>query len=123
MKRYRMLTNPKARPMVPMKRMEPIPPNSVVRLARSDAKTPWYKDQVGRVFRIGYYGRNDGLDCIWLVNDDGKYEQTVDHDYLYRYFDVLHFAHDTNWYGRMRPLMPPILRAGEAVKQKKRIRR
>jgi hypothetical protein len=89
----------------------PIPPQSVVRLARSNRSTPAWRKELGRVFRIGYYSRMDGLDCIWLVNDEGKYEQTTDHEFLYRYFDVIHFAKDTNWYGRRRPILPPFRRA------------
>jgi hypothetical protein len=89
----------------------PIPPLSVVRLARADRHTPGWKKDVGRVFRIGYYSQNDGLDCVWLVNDEGTYEQTTDHDYLYRYYDVITFGKTKNWFGRGRPLIPPILHA------------
>jgi hypothetical protein len=86
----------------------PIAPQSVVRLVHSDRATPsWHMDR-GRIFRIGYYSRKDGLDCVWLVNDEGKYEQATDHEFLYRYFDVIHFASDANWYGRRRPRIPPI---------------
>ena len=85
-----------------MDKMVPIPPQSVVRLASADSRTPDWKKEIGRIFRVGYYSRNDGLDCIWLVNDEGKYEQTTDHTFLYRYFDVIHFGKDTNWYGHRR---------------------
>ena len=94
-----------------MRKVIPIPPQSVVRLVASDKSTPSWKNEIGRVFRIGYYSPNDGLDCIWLVNDDGKYEQTTDHEFLYRYFDVIHAAGETNWYGRRRPQIPAIRRA------------
>jgi hypothetical protein len=101
-----------------MDKTVPIPPQSVVRWADADRRPPgWHKD-VGRIFRVGYYCRNDGLDCIWLVNDEGKYEQTIDHEFLYRYFDVIHFAKDTNWYGRRRPRIPRIRPADS-----KRVRR
>lgn len=92
----------------PRRKVEPIPPQSVVRLACADKYTPDWRKEVGRVFRIGYYGPNDGLDCVWLVNDNGEYEQTTDHEFLYRYFDVIHFAQDKNLYGRRRPRIPPI---------------
>ena len=46
-----------------------IPLCSLFRLVRSDAKTPAWNSHVGRVFRIGYYSQQDGLDeVIWLVN-------------------------------------------------------
>lgn len=43
---------------------------------------------IGRRFRIGYYSWQDDLDCIWLVNDEGKYERTVDHDFLNKFFEI-----------------------------------
>jgi hypothetical protein len=92
-------------------RPTPIAPQSVVRLAYADSRTPSWRRQIGRVFRIGYYSAKDGLDVISLVNEKGEYEQITDHEFLYRYFDVIYFARDTNWYGRRRSLLPPIRRA------------
>lgn len=37
---------------------------------------------------MGYYNPKDGLDCIWLVNEDGEYEQTADRKFLLKYFDI-----------------------------------
>jgi len=87
----------------------------VVRLAHSGKKTPGWRADIGRTFRIGYHSRMDGLDCVWLVNDEGKYEQTTDHDFLYRYFDVIYFTNDTNWYGRRRRRLGPIRRSDDAT--------
>ena len=83
---------------------------SVVRLMRFHGERRSWHHEKGRVFRVGYYSPQDGLDCIWLVNDEGKYEQTTDHEYLYKYFDVIQFAEHTNWYGRRRQQIPPIRR-------------
>lgn len=82
-----------------------------------DRGTRRLRSQIGRVFRVGYYSRQDGLDCIWLVNDEGRYEQAVDHEFLYRFYDVIHFAKHTNWYGHRRPRIPPI-RPADAKKKK-----
>jgi hypothetical protein len=101
-----------------MDKMIPIAPQSVVQLAGADRRTPGWQKDVGRIFRVGYYSRNDGPDCIWLVNDEGKYEQTTDHEFLYLYFDVIHFAKDTNWYGSRRPRISQIRPADS-----KRVRR
>jgi hypothetical protein len=98
----------------------PIPPLSVVRLVTADHKTPGWRKDKGRTFRVGYYSRQDGLDCIWLVNDEGKYEQTTNHEYLYRYFDVIHFAEHTNWYGRRRPCINSIRLADANSKGKQK---
>ncbi len=79
----------------------PIPPCSVVQVAKSPSR-PWMKN-VGRRFRIGYYGWADGLDCIWLVNEKGKYERTIDHEFLNRYFEVESISKERRLYGRNRP--------------------
>jgi hypothetical protein len=100
-----------------LRKVVPIPPLSVVRLVHSDRETPAWRKEKGRVYRVGYYSRQDGLDCIWLVNDEGKYEQATDHEFLYRYFDVIQFAEHTNWYGRRRPRIPPIRPADRGTKR------
>jgi HEAT repeats len=76
-----------------------IPPLSRVWLVRADSHTPSWRSEVGRRFRVGYYSRKDGLDCIWLVNEDGKYEQTTDRDSLKKYFEVEHVTTERNFYG------------------------
>jgi hypothetical protein len=79
----------------------PIPPGSVVSVMRV-AKSPWIRE-LGRVFRIGFYSKQDGLDCIWLVDQNGKYEQIIDHEYLHKFFRVESVAKERSLYGRGRP--------------------
>lgn len=79
---------------------KPIAPCSVVRVKGSPSRS-WRKN-VGRRFRIGYYSKMDGLDCIWLVNDKGEYEQTIDHDFLKKYFEVESASRERSLYGRNR---------------------
>jgi hypothetical protein len=74
----------------------------------------WRKDK-GRVFRIGYYGEQDGLDCIWLVNDLGEYEQTTDHSQLFGDFDIIMISDETDLYGNNRPKLPVTRKAGRLV--------
>jgi len=50
----------------------------------------------------------DGLDCIWLVDENGKYDQTIDHESLSRFFDIQSIAKKRSLYGRGRPQFPPI---------------
>jgi hypothetical protein len=85
-----------------------IPPRSVFRLVRSDAKTPGWKADVDRVFRIGHYSRKDGLDVIWLVNEQGKYEQTTDRDFLLKYFEPIEISGESDLYGDGKPPFEPI---------------
>jgi hypothetical protein len=93
-------------PVRKLNKKHPIPPLSIVRVA-DVARSPW-KKQIGRRFRIGYYSPQDGLDCIWLVNEKGVYEQTLDHDYLRRYFVIEHLSTERSRYGRNRPILKPL---------------
>jgi hypothetical protein len=80
-----------------------IPPGSLVILAKIDArKSPDWATDGGRIFRIGYYNPNDGLDCIWLVNADGEYEQTVDRKGLLDHFFPPQLSDESDLYGRHR---------------------
>lgn len=97
----------------------PIPPKSVVRVAVSDRSTVSLNRDKGRVFRVGYYGEKDGLDCIWLVNDDGDYEQTMDHDFMFRYFDIIMVSDEADLYGRERTQLPPIRRAAKVPNKRR----
>jgi len=76
-----------------------IPPLSRVRLVRTDKRTLTWRKDVGRQFRVGYYSRKDGLDCIWLVNENGEYEQTTDRDFLVKYFEIERLSQGKNFYG------------------------
>jgi hypothetical protein len=86
----------------------PIPPKSVVRLARAYRNTPRGRRDLGRVFRVGYYGQLDGLDCVWLVNESGEYEQTTDHDCLFKHFEIIVTSDEKSLYGRKRPKLPAV---------------
>jgi hypothetical protein len=79
----------------------PIPPCSVISVRR-DVGKPWTKN-AGRVFRVGYYSKVDGLDCIWLVDETGSYNQTIDHECLSKYFEIRSIAKERSLYGRGRP--------------------
>jgi hypothetical protein len=85
----------------------PIPPCSVVSVKRV-ARSPWSRE-VGRVFRIGYYGQIDGLDCIWLVDKNGKYSQTLDHECLHRFFKIDSLSKERSRFGRGIPKFGPFL--------------
>jgi len=65
----------------------------------------------GQRFRVGYYSWQDGLGCIWLVDDTGKYRQTTDHDTLQKYFRIENQSKERCLYGRNRPRLQPIDRS------------
>jgi hypothetical protein len=63
---------------------------------------------IGRQFRVGYYSRQGGLDCIWLVNEKGEYEQTTDRDGLLRYFAVEKLTDERDYYGVHKRKLGPL---------------
>jgi hypothetical protein len=50
----------------------------------------------------------DGLDCIWLVDDTGSYDQTIDHECLNKFFEIRSIAKERSLYGRGRPKFSPM---------------
>ena len=91
-----------------MKNIHPIPPLSIVKLVRADGHTPIWKNQIGRIFRIGYYNRQDGTDCVWLVNAAGEYEQTANQNAIKDYFEVVERSRERAFFGRNRPRIRPL---------------
>lgn len=82
-----------------------IPPLSVVKL-KSDARG--WEGQKDKTFRIGYYGRQDGLDCVWLVNAKAEYEQTTDQRSIQTDFDVVELSEETDLFGINRAVIEPL---------------
>jgi len=85
-----------------------IPPRSRVRLVHADRTTPGWQKEIGREFRVGYYSRQDGLDCIWLVNETGEYEQATDRDGLLRYFTIVRLTDERDYYGIHKRRLGPL---------------
>jgi len=48
------------------------------------------------------------LDCIWLVNDKREYEQTLDHDFLAKFFEIESISQERSRFGRNRPEFSPV---------------
>jgi hypothetical protein len=96
-----------------------IPPRTRVRLVRADRKTPAWKKEIGREFRVGYYSRQDGLDCIWLVNERGEYEETTDREFLLKYFDILRLSDERDYYGVNKRRLGP-LKSGKKISERRK---
>jgi hypothetical protein len=85
----------------------PVPPRSVVRLIRSDKKTPAWQGREGTVYRVGYYSRQDGLEEIRLVDSEGQYIDIRDHECVLKYVEVISVSDETDLYGDKRPKLGP----------------
>lgn len=66
---------------------------------------------VGALFRVGYYSPQDGLDCIWLVDEDGEYCETVDRKYLEKYCELVLLTHESDYYGANRTPIKALTKA------------
>jgi hypothetical protein len=89
----------------------PISPLSIVRIKKLWPHARKEKREVGQLLRVGYYSPQDGLDCIWLVDDAGNYSWTIDHDFLDKHFEVVERSKERSLYGRVRPKLKPIKKA------------
>jgi hypothetical protein len=108
--------SPRARLLPQSNLPKVIPPRSVVILRSYDPETtPEWKEDRGRMFRVGYYNRNDGLDCIWLVNERGEYEQTTDRASLLKHFLILKLSGEQDLFGDQRPPLKPTDRSGSPL--------
>ena len=82
-----------------------IPPLSVVRITRVTPEQPAWGSHLGRIFRIGYYNPTDGLDCVWLVDDNGTYKETVDQEMISTHFEIVYLSDETDLFGVNRPII------------------
>jgi hypothetical protein len=41
-------------------------------------------------------------DCIWLVHEDGKYEQTTERKFLLNCFEIEHCSQEGNFFGERK---------------------
>jgi len=85
-----------------------IPPRSIVKLTRADDDTPGWKDSIGKRYRIGYYSKQDGLDVIWLVDDNGEYCETTERDFLLKYYKIIRLSREKDLFGVNRKPLGPI---------------
>ena len=84
-----------------------IPPKSVIRLIKTGPH--WDEDlTVGASFRIGYYSKMDGPNCVWLVDARGCYERTWDQKSLLDYFEIVSLSHEADIYGAHRTTIGPL---------------
>jgi hypothetical protein len=81
-----------------------IPPLSIVKVTSGN---PAWKDDLGLIFRVGYYSKQDGLDCVWLVDDTGKYVRTADQEMINNHFGILKLSSETDLFGEDRPIIGP----------------
>lgn len=66
----------------------PIPPGTQLRLIRLWPHARRQGKENGQQWYVGEYSEMDGFDVIWLVDQEGDYVWTIDHEFLYKHFEV-----------------------------------
>lgn len=85
-----------------------IPPLSEVKIIHVPEDQPDWVGQEGRLFRVGYYRKHDGLDRVWLVDDEGNYCKTVDQKMIKTHFEVESESTVTDLFGLNSPVIQAI---------------
>jgi hypothetical protein len=62
-------------------------------------------------FRVGYYGRQDGLNCVRLVNSKGIYEHWTDQSVVRDNFKLIKLSDETDTFGDNRPVLQSLAQA------------
>ena len=91
----------------------PISPLSIVRIKKLWPHARKQKHQVGQTLRVEYYSPQDGLDCIWLVDDAGNYFWTIEHKFLDKHSEIVERSKESSLYGRARPRLKSIRKTAE----------
>jgi hypothetical protein len=76
-----------------------IPPESVLKLIKADKRTPLWKRKIGLLCRIGFYSEQDGLDVVWIVDESGRYCETINQAMIHEYFEVINLSKQNDLYG------------------------
>lgn len=64
--------------------------------------------EIGQIYRIGYYCKHCGIDTVWLVDPDGKYNWTADNEFVDRHFEVMNDSKERSIYGKGKPKIGPL---------------
>jgi hypothetical protein len=91
-----------------------LPPRTVVRLIHADRSTGWHT-QIGQIYRIGYYSPNDGLQLVWLVDENGEYSDSCMQHEMPRYFKIERLSDETDFFGLNRRRLGPRARSNRSA--------
>ena len=86
----------------------PLPPRTVLRLLRLWPHARKQGCEIGQIWRVGYYSRQDGDDTVWLVDQNGKYSWTANHDFISRHFEIVEISNEKSLYGAARETIGPL---------------
>jgi len=85
-----------------------IPPLSEVKIIKVDEDRANWACQERRLFRVGYYRKRDGLDRVWLVDEEGNYCKAVNQKMIKTHFEVVTTSSVTDLFGVNSPVIQAI---------------
>jgi len=90
-----------------MKKTKPLPPGTILRLAKLWPHARKKGHEIGEIRQVGYYSRQDGLDCVWLVDDKGRYNWSADQKWVLDKFEVVKRSVEPGLYGKTKRKIDP----------------
>ena len=100
--------NPRKHRPLQAEGVPPLRPGTLLRLVRLWPHARKQGREIGQLYRVGYYSKMDGLDCVWLVDSSGRYDWTADHAFVSRHFHVIRRSSERSLYGSNRPKLGPL---------------
>lgn len=91
-----------------MKKIKPLPPKTILRLKKLWPHARKQGHEIGEIRRVGYYSSQDGLDCVWLVDNNGEYNWTSDHKWIWGKFEIIQLSNETDLFGDSQPKLKKI---------------
>ena len=89
-------------------------PGTVLRLIKLWPYARKQGHEIGELWRVGYYSPQDGVDVVWLVDDNGAYKWSVDNEFVAQKFYVVTPSDNPDVFGEAGPALGKRKRSGSA---------
>jgi hypothetical protein len=81
-----------------LSRVKPLPPGTLLRLARLWPHARKKGCERGQLVRVGPYCAHCGLGLVWLFDAGGELWSTADRAWIDRHFEVVELSTTRDWY-------------------------
>jgi hypothetical protein len=95
-------------------------PGTVLKLLKLWPNARKQGHEVGEIWRVGYYTKNDGLETIWLVDRHGSYCWTADREFIADKFSIEYVPRNRSLYGVGKPRIGAYCGLATVAKRKDR---
>ena len=88
--------------------MKVVSPCSIVVLDKCPEGGVFWANKVGKYCRIGFYSKQDTVEIIWLVNQQGEYIETASQNDFLKYFSIVEDSQIEDYFGDSHDPLEPI---------------